>query len=97
MQAAEKTRGAVHTLGDSGSAARMRTLFSSIPEDISLFFPITSCGPGISFNSVTTVDGSSPLGYFRLENPLGFSEVNGYFYNYSGTGASVVSGIPADV
>ena len=54
--------------------------------------------PGLYLNFVSLVDGSSPLGYFRLESlSVGSSEVDGYTYSASGTGATLVSGIPNGV
>jgi hypothetical protein len=54
--------------------------------------------PGVYLNFVSIVDGSSPLGYFRLENLSGgTSDVNGYTYTPSGAGVTFVSGIPNGV
>jgi hypothetical protein len=47
--------------------------------------------PTLSFNFVSMVDGSNPLGYFRLQGPTGTSEVNNYTYAYSSGGAAYIA------
>ncbi len=50
--------------------------------------------PSIYLNFASIVDGLLPLGYFRLETLSGTSEVNGYTYTASSTGATVAQGVP---
>lgn len=46
----------------------------------------------ITFNYLSAVQGTAPLGYFRLENTSGSSEIGGY--TYTSTGATVQTGAP---
>ncbi len=58
-------------------------------------YSLTVNYPAVSFNYLSTAIGLGPLGYFRLENTSGNSEVGGY--TYASTGATVQGGAPIGV
>jgi hypothetical protein len=47
--------------------------------------------PQVTFNYVSMTDVTSPLGYFRLQGYSGTSELNGYTWAYSSSGAAYVA------